>query len=639
MGESHPSGDNAAWFSSITHPSERPGKEMLNSLGDAGQCHRGTTKINQERGATFEWQGGGAVNSAEFEAQRKARPGPTTSRRRVAAALLCGMVGLAMIWAEGPTFADDPALAVGNVLFGFGFAITAAFLADQPEQRGNAVLLALASIAFLVDESTQHDLGAWSSPMAFAGPFVQVLVGALLLRYPQARFDAVNRIFIVINAAVAAVLGLALAATYPLGYPYAANTVMSPGFEAVLTARSAWWAVGSTTFLVLLGRRWVHLPALERRILSPIMFGAAFGAIVLALALAQDWMPRPLAELLGLARAWVAVAISLSFVVSAVLLRLSVAEVATLASRLAGPVSVASVEEALRDALSDPSLRVYYWLPAESEFVGGDGSTLPSPLPVGRTAETVNRDKDTPLAVITADDALGRHRLLLHTAAAVSRLALENTRLEAELRYQLAETQQARSRLLRAGMEQRRQIERELHDGAQQHFLAVALRLAAVETHTSDAATIEGLLAARAELQAALAELRELAHGIYPATLSENGLGPALRSVTSRLPMACVMQVDERRWPSDTESAAYFTACEAIANAAKYADAKNLWVDVAQESGQLLVRVRDDGRGSPELNASDSLPGLRERLAALGGELVVVSSAGGTTVTARIPAV
>lgn len=551
------------------------------------------------------------------------------------AAFVAAVAG-ALWWAESPTLADDASLGVGNVLFGTGFALTAAFLATAREQRGNAALMALAAVAFVIDESSQQAIGEWSARVSAAGPFVQVLTGAILLRYPEPRFDRPSRIFIATNAALAVAIGTALALRYPIGYPYA-DSVPSEQFERVLTIRAAWWAAGSCVFVVLLVRRWRRLQYFDRRVLRPVALAAATGAAAIALAPIQRWLPPQVGEALDLARSWVAVLISMSFVVSAALLRLSLIRVATLAARLEGPISVTEVESALQEAIGDDSLRVYYWLPASASYVDGTGSVKPDQSSGDSAIVSVQASSGDPLAVIIASSGVRRHQALLQSAAAVSRLALESTHLEAQLRFQLSETRQARSRLLRAGWEQRRQIERDLHDGAQQHLLAVALRLGAVEAQAGSALIEDGIREARGELTAALAELRELAHGIYPAALSQSGLAAAVEAVAERLAVPIVLKIPDRRWSPDTESAAYFLVCEAFTNATKHAEAQMIWVTVTESGSELVVSIRDDGKGNPELNDRSALPGLRDRLGALGGTLSVESAPTGTTVVGSIP--
>jgi PAS domain S-box-containing protein len=207
---------------------------------------------------------------------------------------------------------------------------------------------------------------------------------------------------------------------------------------------------------------------------------------------------------------------------------------------------------------------------------------------------------------------------------------------------QLAEVRASRARIVEAADRARREIERNLHDGAQQRLVAVALRLQvwlAAHRELSAAARHElgGVLS---ELRAGLAELRDLAHGLHPAALSESGLEHALADLASRagLPVELQIELPPQRLAAPIEAAAYFTVCEALTNVAKYARATRAWVNVVGENGHLDIEVKDDGIGGAELSAGSGLQGLRDRIAAVNGTLDIDSrSETGTVVRARVP--
>ena len=224
---------------------------------------------------------------------------------------------------------------------------------------------------------------------------------------------------------------------------------------------------------------------------------------------------------------------------------------------------------------------------------------------------------------------------MLEAAGAAARLALENARLHAELRAQLAELQQSRARLVAAGDSERRRLERDLHDGAQQRLLALGLALQLLRDNNSD----PGLLAeAEAELQAALSELRELARGIHPAILTDQGLGAAIGTLVDRGTLPIRTQVTDQRFPPAVESAAYFIVAEALTNISKHANALAATVTVAPLNGQLIVEIADDGTGGAKPETSGGLQGLADRVGALDGRLTIQSLAGtGTTIRAEIP--
>ena len=209
-----------------------------------------------------------------------------------------------------------------------------------------------------------------------------------------------------------------------------------------------------------------------------------------------------------------------------------------------------------------------------------------------------------------------------------------------ERRRQEEELRRSRARLIEAGDEERRRLERNLHDGAQQRLVALSLGLRLAQTRlTTDPESAAGLLdSAREELTQALDELRELARGIHPAVLTERGLEPALVAVAARSPVPVQLQMPSERMPAPVEAAAYYLVSEALTNVAKYAHATTASVTVEQQNGRLLVEVRDDGVGGADPTAGTGLRGLADRIAALDGMLEVESRRGhGTTVRARIP--
>jgi signal transduction histidine kinase len=199
----------------------------------------------------------------------------------------------------------------------------------------------------------------------------------------------------------------------------------------------------------------------------------------------------------------------------------------------------------------------------------------------------------------------------------------------------------ARQRIIAAADAERRRIERDLHDGAQQRMVAVAVTLGLAEARfASDPASAVKLIAqAREEAQAAVKELRELARGIHPAVLSDRGLGAALEALAARAPVPVeVSGVPECPLTHEVEACAYFVTAEALTNVAKYAHASSAWVELTLEDDRLRVQVRDDGVGGADPTTGTGLRGLRDRVDALDGELDVDSPpGGGTVVTVEVP--
>ena len=211
----------------------------------------------------------------------------------------------------------------------------------------------------------------------------------------------------------------------------------------------------------------------------------------------------------------------------------------------------------------------------------------------------------------------------------------------AQLHERVDDLRDARARIIAAGDAERRRIERDLHDGAQQRLVALSLTLGMAESRlASDPAAAAPLIAqAREEAQLAVKELRELASGIHPALLSERGLGPALEALAARAPVPTTVDgVPSQRLPAAVEAACYFVTAESLTNVAKYAGAMSASIHLAVEHGRVRLTVRDDGAGGADLNSGTGLRGLRDRVDALDGHLAVDSPPGlGTTVIAEIP--
>jgi signal transduction histidine kinase len=200
---------------------------------------------------------------------------------------------------------------------------------------------------------------------------------------------------------------------------------------------------------------------------------------------------------------------------------------------------------------------------------------------------------------------------------------------------------EADARVAAAGYAERRRVERDLHDGAQQRLVALALELRMVRSKmdSDPGAAAEMLEAAAGELSAATQELRELARGLHPPVLSDRGLVAAVEALASRAPLPVTVEADAaERVPEAVETAAYFVVAEALTNVARHADADSAVVRVTRRNGKLLVEVQDDGRGGAELGGGSGLRGLADRVGALHGELEVESPpGGGTTVRVRLP--
>jgi signal transduction histidine kinase len=302
--------------------------------------------------------------------------------------------------------------------------------------------------------------------------------------------------------------------------------------------------------------------------------------------------------------------------------------------------SGAPVRELLAESLGDHSVAIAYWLPDREMFVDDVGRRVELPHPAsGRTWTTIERD-GKPVAAIVHDAALDTTSELVQAAASASSLALDNERLKADLRARLEELRVSRLRIVEATDAARRRIERDLHDGAQQQLVALALELRILRGKVAEQPELAPLIDSLSErLASALAELRELARGIHPTILTDQGLAPAIEALANRapLPVEAEVTVDERL-TEPVEAAAYFVVAEALTNVVKYARASFVDVRIRRLNGEVLVDVADDGVGGVDVGAGSGLRGLQDRLAAVDGELDIDSPpGGGTRLRARIP--
>ncbi|NNC13254.1 sensor histidine kinase [Planctomonas sp. JC2975] len=310
----------------------------------------------------------------------------------------------------------------------------------------------------------------------------------------------------------------------------------------------------------------------------------------------------------------------------------TVARLHRMTSRVdAGLAEPEVVQEVLREALRDPRLVVAYRRLADHELVGLDGT----PVGAAGVLATVRSRGEEIGAIIPSPAHVKR------PAAAIARAAaplVDSVRVRSELALAAAEVEASRERLLRAGYEERRRLERDLHDGAQQRLVALGMRLRVLQRAAdADGPVAAALDDAVAQLGTAVAELRQLAHGVRPSAL-DDGLAAALAELERSSPQTLELDIRAGDLPDAVATTAYYVVNEAVANALRHAEAERVLVRVREADGTLLVRVSDDGRGGAAPRSTGGLTGLSDRVAALGGRLSVASTSGrGTVVEARIP--
>ena len=305
----------------------------------------------------------------------------------------------------------------------------------------------------------------------------------------------------------------------------------------------------------------------------------------------------------------------------------------------AGRATPEDVEGVLRAALQADDLQLCLLLPDSGLPVDLAGTPVRADPGDGRRRWPIRHAGTTLGTAVTAAD-LGQRGSLVPQVLDAAALAVEVARLRVGLRRQLDEVEASRARIVAAADDERRRIERDLHDGAQQRLVSIGLALRHAQHALGSAVDPEAGRAidgAVAEITVAIDELRELAGGLRPAQL-DAGLGPALRDLARRAPLPVEVDVTTDRFATDVETAAYFCACEGLTNAVKHARASTVQLSTRRDDGRLIVSVTDDGIGGAAAHDGSGLTGLSDRVAAHGGTLHIDSSHGrGTTLVAEFP--
>ena len=305
---------------------------------------------------------------------------------------------------------------------------------------------------------------------------------------------------------------------------------------------------------------------------------------------------------------------------------------------LGEPSESGTLASRLAHDLGDPSLSIAYWLPEANVYVDQGGKPLVIPDSGSGRAVTVIEDRGERIAALVHDSAVLDEPDLVNAVASAARIAVSNVRLQADVRRQVADLDASRRRILQAGDAQRRRLQQELRECAAGRLGHVRELLTLVRQDTG----VNGLAAmsledAERELQMAEVELQELASGIHPTVLTEQGLGAALSFLADRAPVPVRLVVSPGRLPAALEAAVYFTSSEALADVAKHAHASRVTVEVARGEREISITIADDGVGGAD-SAGSGLRGIADRVEAVGGRLNVTSPIGaGTCLVAEIP--
>jgi signal transduction histidine kinase len=403
--------------------------------------------------------------------------------------------------------------------------------------------------------------------------------------------------------------------------------------------RAGYWlqvATGVTVVVataVILGRRLRQAEPSRRQILFPLWSYGIFAVLFVPVSatVVRLWFP---ADGLGLAVAQVAVLAGVPLAFLAGTLRGGFArtgEIEELGAWLADDEGRPALESALRDALGDPGLKLFFWVDDPPGYVNRDGLAATSP-DSGRARESAEVTiAGRPVGLVSYDPSIVADRQLVADAARVVALALDHERLTAQLLASREGLRLSRARLVKASDSERRRIARDLHDGLQTRLVLLSL-LAGQERDRTPTQLRSGL-------DEAIVELRDLVQGVIPATLTQGGLYAAAEELADRMPIPVDLEFGRQdgRMPPAVETAGYFVVSEALSNLVKHARADEAWLSIGRREGRLCIDIVDDGVGGARVDGA-GLSGLADRVEALEGRLTVTSpTGGGTRIAAELP--
>lgn len=566
---------------------------------------------------------------------------------------LFGLAVLLAIVAADVLYPADPASRVIVTLaIALGFVAAGLVAWARRPTNGLGPLMTILGFCLLVRKFQYGEPDSWLFTVGFlVRDLPWVVFGHIVVSYPTGRLTRRReRIFAVVAYTAAMALPLAALLVHERlpGAEEAAESAIAIWPDAdvydVLRQVESFVIYGALPVLLvgLIAAKLVEASPRARRMYTPLLvFGLilALRGIIEAIYSFSD-PSRDEEEVLFWTGQAMEVALGIALVVS--VFRVIQAR-ATLADALADlhGASPEGVRAALADVLGDPELDVAFWMPERKVYVNAAGAPYDFPVhDPGRAITAIRGTEGKPLAALVHDVGLENEPALVRDAAAAARLALENARLHAELRAQLVLVQESRARIVAAGDEEPRRLERDLHDCAQQQLVALALQLRATQRRLGGDMpdeVHEVLSSTVGELQRAVEQLRELAHGVHPSVLTQSGLAAALQALAAQTPtVVTVAQAPTERLPPPIEAAAYFVACEALTNAVKHADATRITISAFQRDGYLVIEVADDGAGGADAKGS-GLRGLADRVEAHGGRFWVESHDGAGTRVGELP--
>lgn len=567
------------------------------------------------------------------------------------AATLAGVAALAFRSEHHDAGGFQVAFASLGMAFGWSGVIANERRPDNPI----GALLVAVGFGFAIGNLELSSLPlTYSVGLALDTAWVGLLVHALAI-YPTGRFDGwLSKAFAVAGWTSTLVLQIAatlVAQPNPAACPACPENLLAqwPNPEAARAITALQGPVLGTATVVLggatLARRWRDASPVARRAILPTMVAGLVAVTLIVLAVLVEDAGETISLAVDLQAGLAILAIPGALLVGVLRIGLTPSRMGDLARRLNTAVTHDDLRAVLAWALDDPDLTVHYW--SGDGYVDADGQPV-DPMVGPHRSSTVIEHEGRPVALLDYDDALDEAPQLVEAVAATAGLALENERLRTELRARLVALSDSRARIVAAEEAERRRLERNLHDGAQQRLLGLGLSLQLARSSLDGldpARTDPGLDAladtlteAERELRAAIEELRDLANGLHPAILTESGLGAAIGTLADRAPFPVSVEgTGGEDPPSPTAAVAYYVVAEALANATKHAGAERARIEVDHRGDHLRVVVVDDGVGGAEPDGS-GLTGLADRVGAVGGTLTVHSPPGaGTRIEAVLP--
>ena len=532
----------------------------------------------------------------------------------------------------------------------------------RPDERFGPILVAAGFGWFLTTLAESSDSLVYSIGRV-AGWIVEIGLVWLILSFPSGRLThRFDRMLVGAAAGVVALLYLPtalLANDYPAPAPYTSCNSDCPENAFFLFGSEPGVVDGFFVpvrdvlalliFLAVTFRIWQRVTTasmLMRRILTVVLYLAGARVLLMVVGIGARWADADsrVTETLVLIVALALPAIAAGFFVGLFQRRLYASDaLQKLAAHVTGRSTPGEIQTALADALQDPSLQIVHGVNGTPRrWIDTEGHSVDPPGPDSGRHLSEIRDGDRIVAGIVHDSALCNQHDLVEAVGSYALIALDNRRLTDRVESSLREVRKSRARIMASADHERRRLERDLHDGAQQRLVALRIQLELLEE-----SLVRDPERARVKLHAlgenvgeTLDEIRELAHGVYPSLLADRGLAEALRGVSLSSPIASRLRTRKiGRYPAEVESAVYFCCVEAIQNASKHAAGSSaleitLWQDYA-----LHFQVRDDGPGfDGNMVEGAGVTNMRDRLAAVGGELEISAvPTGGTVVTGRVP--